>query len=42
MVIRVEGQGHKGIIRIKGEQSLVDIRHHGEKIGHVVIEHIHK
>lgn len=42
VVLRVEGGGQRGVVRIQGEESLLDIRHHGEKIGHVVIEHLSK
>jgi hypothetical protein len=42
VAIRVEGQGQWGVARIRGEEGLVDIRHRGEKIGHVVVEHLSK
>jgi hypothetical protein len=39
VVLRVEGKNDWGVVRVSGEENLIDIRRHGEKVGHVVLEH---
>ena len=40
-MMRVEGQEHGGSVRFD-QSNLMDIIHHGHKIGHIVVEYLKK